>query len=203
MHAAAGDAQFSLRDGPVDLGAFSYDLVQRGNDWFLDGASKMISPGTASVLALYSAAPTVWYGELSSLRSRMGDNMPMPTNDTRKALLQIHFCVLLWGITAILGAGFDPGVVNAYARLAKDEYLDKVTDVDIVDIAPVGNYAIKPTFSDGHDSGLYSWDYLYALGRDQEALWNDYLEALERTGGTRDPAKVPPPAPKGGCGHHH
>ena len=76
-------------------------------------------------------------------------------------------------------------------------------DVDIVDIAPVGNYAIKPTFSDGHDSGLYSWDYLYALGRDQEALWNDYLEALERTGGTRDPAKVPPPAPKGGCGHHH
>ena len=68
-------------------------------------------------------------------------------------------------------------------------------DVDIVDIAPVGNYAIKPTFSDGHDSGLYSWDYLYALGRDHDTLWNDYLEALERTGGTRDPAKVPPPAP--------
>ena len=76
-------------------------------------------------------------------------------------------------------------------------------DVDIVDIAPVGNYAIKPTFSDGHDSGLYSWDYLYALGRDHDTLWHDYLEALERTGGTRDPAKVPPPAPKGGCGHHH
>jgi len=73
VHAAAGDAQFSLRDGPVDLGAFSYSLVQRGNDWFLDGASKVISPGTASVLALYSAAPTVWYGELSSLRSRMGE----------------------------------------------------------------------------------------------------------------------------------
>jgi len=73
VHAAAGDAQFSLRDGPVDLGAFSYSLAQRGNDWFLDGASKVISPGTASVLALYSAAPTVWYGELSSLRSRMGE----------------------------------------------------------------------------------------------------------------------------------
>ena len=67
----------------------------------------------------------------------------------------------------------------------------------------MGNYAIKPTFSDGHDSGLYSWDYLYALGRDHDTLWNDYLETLERTGGTRDPAKVPPPAPKGGCGHHH
>ncbi|HRP24195.1 MAG TPA: DUF971 domain-containing protein [Thauera sp.] len=77
-------------------------------------------------------------------------------------------------------------------------------DVDIVDISPVGNYAIKPVFSDGHDSGLYSWDYLYGLGREQEALWAAYLERLEREGGTRDPALVPPPAPKGGgCGHHH
>ena len=76
-------------------------------------------------------------------------------------------------------------------------------DVDIVDLAPVGNYAIKPTFSDGHDSGLYSWDYLFAIGRSQEELWNNYLEALERAGGTRDPSKVPPPPPKGGCGHHH
>jgi DUF971 family protein len=76
-------------------------------------------------------------------------------------------------------------------------------DVDIVELAPVGNYAIKPTFSDGHDSGLYSWDYLYAIGRNQAELWNDYLESLERAGGTRDPSQVPPPAPKGGCGHHH
>lgn len=76
-------------------------------------------------------------------------------------------------------------------------------DVDVVNLVPVGNYAIKPEFSDGHDSGLYSWDYLYMLGRDQEALWADYLERLERAGGTRDPALVPPPAPRGGCGHHH
>ena len=76
-------------------------------------------------------------------------------------------------------------------------------DVEIVGIEPVGNYAIKPVFSDGHDSGLYSWDYLFAIGRSQEELWNNYLEALERAGGTRDPSKVPPPPPKGGCGHHH
>jgi DUF971 family protein len=76
-------------------------------------------------------------------------------------------------------------------------------DVDIVNIEPVGNYAIKPTFSDGHDSGLYSWDYLYGLGREQDALWTAYLERLAQEGGTRDPANVPPPAPKGGCGHHH
>ena len=76
-------------------------------------------------------------------------------------------------------------------------------DVEILGIEPVGNYAIKPVFSDGHDSGLYSWDYLFAIGRSQEELWNNYLEALERAGGTRDPSKVPPPPPKGGCGHHH
>lgn len=76
-------------------------------------------------------------------------------------------------------------------------------DVDIVDIAPVGHYAIKPVFSDGHDSGLYSWDYLHHIGANLESLWADYLDRLERAGGTRDPAQLPPPAPKGGCGHHH
>lgn len=76
-------------------------------------------------------------------------------------------------------------------------------DVDVVDLQPVGNYAIRPVFSDGHDSGLYSWDYLYMLGQQQDALWQNYLDRLEQAGGTRDPAKAPPPAPKGGCGHHH
>ncbi|MEG0860914.1 MAG: autotransporter outer membrane beta-barrel domain-containing protein [Pseudomonas sp.] len=73
ISAAAGDADFSLLNGPVDLGAFSYELIQRGNDWFLDGSRKVISPGTQSVMALFNTAPTVWYGELSTLRSRMGE----------------------------------------------------------------------------------------------------------------------------------
>ena len=73
VHAEAGDASFELVNGRVDLGAFSYELVQRGQDWFLDGSRQVISPGTASVLALSNTAPTVWYGELSSLRSRMGE----------------------------------------------------------------------------------------------------------------------------------
>lgn len=73
VHIGGGDAQFSLLNGPVDLGAFSYDLIQNGNDWFLDTNSKVISPGTSSVLALFNTAPTVWYGELSTLRSRMGE----------------------------------------------------------------------------------------------------------------------------------
>ncbi|THF60162.1 gamma-butyrobetaine hydroxylase-like domain-containing protein [Pseudothauera rhizosphaerae] len=76
-------------------------------------------------------------------------------------------------------------------------------DVDILGLEPVGNYAVKPAFSDGHDSGLYSWDYLYDIGRRHEALWQEYLARLTREDGSRDPADVPPPPPEGGCGHHH
>lgn len=75
VHAANGDAVFSLLNGRVDLGTFSYGLVQdsNGQDWYLDASRKVISPGTETVLALFDAGPTVWYGELSSLRSRMGE----------------------------------------------------------------------------------------------------------------------------------
>lgn len=73
VHTDSGDASFSLVNGSVDLGAFSYELVQRGNDWYLDGSRKIISPGTRSVLAMFNATPTVWYGELTSLRGRMGE----------------------------------------------------------------------------------------------------------------------------------
>lgn len=72
VHIGSGDAQFSLANGRVDLGTYSYDLVQDGNDWYL-GSTGTISPGTRSVLALFNTAPTVWYGELTSLRSRMGE----------------------------------------------------------------------------------------------------------------------------------
>ena len=76
-------------------------------------------------------------------------------------------------------------------------------DVDIVSLDPVGNYAIRPVFSDGHDSGLYSWDYLYLLGDGHDRMWADYLARLEQEGGSRDPALSPAPAPaSGGCGRH-
>ena len=77
-------------------------------------------------------------------------------------------------------------------------------EVDITRVEPVGNYAIKPVFSDGHDSGLYSWDYLYELGENHDDLWQTYLLRLTEAGGSRDPAQQPALAPKGGgCGHHH
>lgn len=58
-------------------------------------------------------------------------------------------------------------------------------DVNITAIEPVGNYAIKLTFSDGHDTGLYSWDYLYDLAANYEALWLEYLGRLAMAGVTR------------------
>jgi DUF971 family protein len=84
-------------------------------------------------------------------------------------------------------------------------------DVLIEGIDPVGNYAVKPIFSDGHDSGIYSWDLLYQLGRDQERLWAEYLARLEAGGGSRDVDSSPRPAKAescgsssgGGCGHGH
>src|SRR5271167_866417 len=52
-------------------------------------------------------------------------------------------------------------------------------NVDILSIEPVGNYGVKPVFSDGHDTGLYSWDVLYDIGAHQDQLWRDYLTRLE------------------------
>jgi len=73
-------------------------------------------------------------------------------------------------------------------------------DVSIDVLEPVGHYAIKPTFSDGHDSGIYAWDYLYELGVQQEQLWGQYLQRLEAAGASRDTAAAPTPARS--CGHH-
>lgn len=60
--------------------------------------------------------------------------------------------------------------------------------VALTSVEAAGNYALKLTFSDGHDSGLYSWDYLYHLGQSQESLWQDYLDKLHTAGASRDPA---------------
>ncbi len=76
-------------------------------------------------------------------------------------------------------------------------------DVQLLGLQPVGNYAVQPTFSDGHDSGIFSWDYLYFLGSQQDQLWADYERRLAAAGVDRDA----PMAPSGrhahgpGCSH--
>ena len=75
-------------------------------------------------------------------------------------------------------------------------------NVDIKSIEPVGTYALRLVFSDGHDSGLYSWDLLYNLGKHHDELWQDYLTQIETQGLSRDIDTSSRPA-AGSCGHHH
>jgi len=62
--------------------------------------------------------------------------------------------------------------------------------VNIDGVEPIGHYAVKLVFDDGHNSGIYTWDYLYTLGVDQSSLWSDYLQRLEAAGKSREPKKV-------------
>ena len=64
-------------------------------------------------------------------------------------------------------------------------------EVEITNIEPVGSYAIQPTFSDGHSTGIYSWDVLYDYGLRQEEMWRHYLERLEQAGACREPGPAP------------
>jgi DUF971 family protein len=76
-------------------------------------------------------------------------------------------------------------------------------DVLIANLEPVGHYALKPSFSDGHDSGLYTWDYLLFLCENQEQLWKEHLDKLAAAGLDRDAPMVH--AGKAGghsCGSH-
>ena len=72
-------------------------------------------------------------------------------------------------------------------------------DVTISRVEPVGHYAIQPSFSDGHDTGIFTWDYLHFLGSEQEALWRQYEERLAAAGVDRDAPMAARPA--SGCGH--
>ena len=74
--------------------------------------------------------------------------------------------------------------------------------INIERIEPVGTYAIRPIFSDGHDSGLYSWDLIYNLGKHHDELWQEYLQQLETQGLSRDIDTTSRPS-GGSCGQHH
>ncbi len=71
-------------------------------------------------------------------------------------------------------------------------------DVEITAVEPVGNYAVRLVFSDGHDTGLYSWDYLYGLGVDKERLWKEYLGRMAKEGAGREAPTAGQPHSKPG-----
>jgi DUF971 family protein len=71
--------------------------------------------------------------------------------------------------------------------------------VELIGLEPVGNYAVQPAFSDGHDTGIFSWDYLYFLGSRQQQLWADYEQRLQAAGVSRD-APMTSASPGRACG---
>ena len=73
-------------------------------------------------------------------------------------------------------------------------------EVGLAGLEPVGNYAVQPSFSDGHTSGIFSWDYLYFLGSQQEKLWADYNARLQAAGADRDAPMVEKSG--GACASH-
>ena len=74
-------------------------------------------------------------------------------------------------------------------------------EVGISGIETVGHYAVQPTFTDGHSTGIFSWDYLYRLGSEQDRLWREYEARLAAAGVSRDAPMTE--AAAGACGHHH
>jgi DUF971 family protein len=72
--------------------------------------------------------------------------------------------------------------------------------VELRGLEPVGNYAVQPTFSDGHDTGIFSWDYLYFLGSQQDGLWKEYAQKLQAANRDRDGPM--PEAAGHGCASH-
>ena len=75
-------------------------------------------------------------------------------------------------------------------------------EVGIDELSAVGHYAVQPRFSDGHDTGIFSWDYLYKLGRDQAEMWQRYEDRLAAAGMSRDAAMQPAAAAGGACKSH-
>ena len=78
-------------------------------------------------------------------------------------------------------------------------------EVGLAGLEPVGNYAVQPSFTDGHDTGIFSWDYLYFLGTQQDDLWRKYEARLQAAGMRRDAPMVAGAAGAAGagCGHNH
>jgi DUF971 family protein len=74
-------------------------------------------------------------------------------------------------------------------------------EVGIIGLEPVGHYAVQPTFSDGHDTGIFSWGYLYDLGSRHAELWQSYLDRLEAAGKDRD-EPMKPASSGGACSSH-
>ena len=141
--------------------------------------------------------------------------MTMPDNIPEEIRLQRdrRALVLVYGgkaetLTAEFLRVYSPSAEVRGHGAGQDVLQTGKADVTITDLDPVGQYALKITFSDGHNSGLYDWDYLCHLALNREGLWADYLHRLEKAGASRivdttAPKRAQHSCGSGGCGGHH
>ena len=85
-----------------------------------------------------------------------------------------------------ISTGLLPLRRSAWTRSRPGGIANWKKEVNIRHIEAVGHYALKLTFTDGHDTGIYSWDYLWSLGKEYEVNWSEYLDRLKKAGATRD-----------------
>ena len=148
-------------------------------------------------MAFYLAANRFCYHViLSSHKRKMSEiatKTPLPTDiklHQASRLLEIHFdnqteCQLSCEFLRVYSPSAEVrghGAGQEVLQLGKE-------DVNIAAIEPIGNYAVKLVFTDGHDTGLYSWDYLYYLAKHYEPMWMDYIAKLEAAGHIRSTIK--------------
>lgn len=102
-------------------------------------------------------------------------------------LLELHFGTEQWQLPAELLRVYSPSAEVKGHGQGQEVLQYGKRHVGIEKVEAAGNYALRISFDDGHNSGIYSWDYLYDLGKREEEHWQDYEARLHRAGKTRDP----------------
>lgn len=101
-------------------------------------------------------------------------------------LLQVEFAQAQYALSAEFLRVFSPSAEVQGHGLAEPQLVGGKRDVAIQQIVPVGRYAVRLVFSDGHDTGLYTWETLHKYGLEQDSLWAQYLQRMEAAGMSRD-----------------
>ena len=145
--------------------------------------------------------------------SKQGKIVPMPTAITvhnKSRLLELAFDDgLSFSLSFELLRVYSPSAEVRGHGTGQEVLQTGKRDVVVTALDPVGNYALQPHFSDGHNTGIFSWEYLHKLGLNQASYWENYLQRLEAAGFTRESgrdssaASAAATAGSDGCGHKH
>jgi DUF971 family protein len=104
------------------------------------------------------------------------------TVHTQSRLLEVIFEGQTFNIPFELLRVYSPSAEVRGHGVGQEVLQIGMREITVEALEPIGNYAVQPTFSDGHNTGIYTWDYLYHLGVNQSQLWQDYVQRLQAAG---------------------